>query len=262
MKKLKKLKKILSEMGSALIAYSGGADSTFLAKIAFDELGDKLLTVTVESKIHPAYETKQAKELIKQLGIRNIIIKGSELQNEAFILNPKERCYLCKKEIFSNLKKIAEKSSLNFIADGSNCDDLKEYRPGLKALHELKIRSPLQEAGFSKNDIRILSKKIGLPTWNKPSDACLVTRIPYDERITKAKLKMIEKSEEFIRDFGFKQVRVRNHRKIARIEVNEKDISLITRKEIREEILKYLKKIGFSFIVLDLQGYRSGSMDE
>jgi len=260
-KKLDRLRKILSGMGSILIAYSGGTDSTFLAKIAYKELGDKVLTVTVDSRIHPVSELLQAREIIKSLGIRNIIVEGMELQKEAFISNSRERCYFCKKEIFSKLKEIAKKNSVKFVADGSNCDDLNEYRPGLKALQELEIRSPLQEAGFFKQDIRILSKEIGLPTWKNPSNSCLATRIPYDEKITIRKLKMVEEAEEFIRNLGVKQVRVRYHQKIARIEVEEKDIYLMSKVKTREKTVNYLKKLGFTYITLDLQGYRTGSMD-
>jgi len=259
--KIDQLKKILSKIDSVLIAYSGGVDSTFLALMAHKELGNKVLTVIVESEIHPVSEFSQAQELIKNLGIRNIVIKGTELQKRAFISNPRERCYFCKKEIFSKMKEIAKKNSVKFIADGSNCDDLNEHRPGIKALRELGIRSPLQEAGFSKEDIRILSKKMGLSIWSKPSNSCLVTRIPYDEKITIGKLKMIEKAEKFICDLGIKQVRVRYHQKIARIEVRESDIDLISKEKTREKIVNYLRKIGFIYITLDLQGYRTGSMD-
>ncbi|MEA1939157.1 MAG: ATP-dependent sacrificial sulfur transferase LarE [Candidatus Caldatribacteriota bacterium] len=259
--KLKHLRKILSEMGSVLIAYSGGTDSSFLVKVAQEELGDKVLTVTALSKIYPIVEFEQAQKIIKGLGIRNITVSSEELLKEEFIFNPKGRCYICKKELFYKLKKIAQENNINYIADGSNHDDLKEYRPGRRALRELKIRSPLQEAHLSKNDIRILSKEMGLSNWDKPSDSCLVTRIPYGEKITAEKLKNIEEAEKFIHNLGAKQVRVRCHNKLARIEVEEKDINLLSMEDSRKKIIDKFKELGFIHITLDLQGYKTGSMD-
>ena len=260
--KLNNLRKILSEMGSILIAYSGGVDSTFLLKVAREELGDKVTAVTVKSEIHHLNEITDAKMMAQKFKMKHLFIDIDILSNKEFVNNPPERCYICKKEIFNRISEIAKELNLNFVADGSNYDDFDDYRPGMKAVRELKIRSPLQEALLTKDDIRLLSKEMNLPTWNKPSNSCLATRIPYGDEITLEKLKRIEKAEDFIHDLGIEQVRVRHYNNLAKIEAREEDMLLLMEEYLRKKIIDKLKELGFIYITLDLQGYRSGSMNE
>ena len=260
--KLKNLRKILSKMESVLVAYSGGVDSTFLLKVARKELGDKVTAVTVKSEIHHLSEITDAKKIAQKFKVKHLFMDIDILSNKEFVNNPKERCYICKKEIFNRISEIARELNLNFVADGSNYGDLDDYRPGMKAIRELKIRSPLQEALLTKDDIRLLSKDMDLPTWNKPSNSCLATRIPYGDEITLEKLKRIEKAEGFFHDLGIEQVRVRYHNNLAKIEVGEKDFLLLMEEDLRKKIITKLKKLGFIYIALDLQRYQTGSMNE
>lgn len=266
--KLNKLKNILQNMKSILLAYSGGVDSTFLLKIAKETIGDNVLAVTAKSETYPEREYKQAKKIAQKLKVKHMIINTNELSNPHFIVNPLNRCYYCKKELFTKLQQIASEKGINYIVDGTNCDDDNDFRPGTYAIRELGVRSPLKEAGLTKKEIRLLSCKMHLPTWNKPPFACLASRLPYGDKITLQKLKMINKAEDYMYNLGFKQVRVRhydctkqNNNIIARIEVCSKDIKRLTSINLRNKIVSKLKKIGYRYITLDLQGYRTGSMN-
>lgn len=260
MEKLEDLKQILKKMENVAIAFSGGVDSSFLVKVAKDVLGDKVLAITATSSIHPEFEIKDAKIFTAQNGIRHTIFKSEELKNENFKSNPPDRCYLCKKELFSAIKNIANKENIKYILDATNFDDLSDYRPGVKALEELEIISPLKDVKLTKEEIRALSKEMNLKSWNKPAFACLVSRIPYGIEITEKRLKMIERAEKYIMNLGISQVRVRYHDKIARIEINKNDIPLLLKHS--DEINAELKKLGFTYITRDLEGYRTGSLNE
>jgi len=261
-KKIDKLKILLKEMGSVVIAFSGGVDSSFLLSVAKNELGKNVIAVTAKSPTYPKSELKDAKKIAKNLNCRHIIIDSNELEIEEFRNNPRNRCYFCKKELFLKLISIKNKYKFSFVADGTNYNDLNTYRPGIKALKELGIKSPLADAGLTKEEIRKYSRLLKLPTWNKPVFACLSSRFPYGEEISKSKLKKIEKAENFLHALGLKQIRVRYHYPIARIETGKEEIPLMLDYNIREKIIKELKRIGFEYICLDLEGYRSGSMDK
>lgn len=256
------LKNNLKNLGGAALAYSGGVDSTFLLKAAFDVLGDRLVAVTARSSTYPEREFKEATKYIESLGAKHVVIISEELEIEGFSKNPTNRCYYCKKELFSKVKNIAEEHGLNYVLDGSNADDVGDFRPGMTAAKELSVVSPLREAGLTKQDIRALSKELGLPTWNKPAFACLSSRFPYGNEITVSKLSMVEKAEQFLLDLGFKQLRVRHHGDIARIEVNTEERSKFFNLDLMGKIGNEFKQIGFKYVTLDLLGYRTGSMNE
>jgi len=260
--KLQKLKDILKNMESVVIGFSGGVDSTFLLKVAKDVLGDKVMAITASSSTFPQREMKEAIAFAKVINTRHMVIKSEELDIEGFSKNPKDRCYYCKHELFSKLLNIAKQEGYNFVVDGANLDDTGDYRPGMKAGRELGIRSPLLEAELTKGDIRILSKEMNLPTWDKPSFACLSSRVPYGEEITIKKLDMIDAAEQYLLDSGFRQVRVRHHGDIARIEVSPDERSKFFNDKIMDDIAGKLKEIGFNYVTLDLTGYRTGSMNE
>jgi len=258
--KLRNLLEILKDMKSAVLAYSGGVDSTFLLKSM--QLSDiRSLAVTSVSEIIPYNDLLTAKEVAGELGMEHRIIKTEELLREEFISNSPERCFFCKDELFKKLTDLALSEGYMFILDGSNMDDNKDHRPGRKAAIKYNIRSPLIEAGLSKREIRKFSKKLGLSTWDKPSSPCLATRFPYGQRITKAALRRVIKAEDFLRTLGFYEVRVRDHGNIARIEVDEGKIELLLIPEKRKFISKKLKSLGYKFTSLDLDGYKSGSMN-
>ena len=261
--KLSNLKQRIKALKQAVVAFSGGVDSTFLLKVCIDELGsDNVLAVTAHSQATTEQEFLESQTLAKLLNARQIIVESNELDVPGIIDNPPERCYFCKKQLFNKFIAIAKENGYNFIVEGSNFSDKDDFRPGMSAIKELGVLSPLKDAGLTKEEIRELSKKMGLPTWNKPSYACLFSRFPYGEKITPEKLKRVSEAEDILRQNGLYQFRVRSHSDLARIEVLPKEIDKFFDESFRNKITKEFKKIGFTYITLDLLGYRSGSMNE
>jgi len=261
--KYKKLKEIISGLKQVAVAYSGGVDSTFLLKVSSDVLGENVLAITARSATLPGKELHEAECMAKSFKVNHLIIDSDELENPDFTKNPPDKCYVCKKIRFSSLIKIAKENGFTHVIDGENHDDHKDYRPGSKAARELGVRSPLSESGLTKNDIRELSKKIGLPTWDKPAYACLATRIPYNTTITGEKLRQVNEGEEFLRNLGFSpQLRVRHYGDSARIELDPEDIPGITKASTRKKVVNYFKTLGFKFVTIDLEGYIMGSLNK
>lgn len=256
------LQEYLKSLGSVAIAFSSGVDSTFLLKVAHDVLGDKVIAVTASSCSFPERELKEAKQFCEENGITHVICKSEELEIEGFRHNPKNRCYLCKHELFEKILQIAKEHGLNAVAEGSNMDDNGDYRPGLIAVRELGIKSPLRHAELNKGEIRELSKELGLPTWDKQSFACLSSRFVYGETIDEKKLGMVDKAEQLLLDMGFHQVRVRIHGMMARIEVLPDEIGRLVEEKSRAEVVEKFTGYGFTYVTLDLKGYRTGSMNE
>ena len=260
-KKFENLKAYLRSLGSLAVAYSSGVDSTFLLKVAHDVLGDKAIAITATSSFFPKRESDEASDFCKANGIKQIIVVSEELDIPEIRHNPTNRCYLCKKDLFTKIISIAKENSVDYVAEGSNLDDNGDYRPGLKAIAELGIKSPLRECELYKEEIRTLSKQLNLPTWNKPSFACLASRFVYGEEITTKKLKMVETAEQTLLDLGFTQFRVRIHgENLARIEVLPAELEKLF--SLRETISKALHEFGFTYITMDLSGYRTGAMNE
>lgn len=259
--KIDSLKDYIKNLGNVVVAYSGGVDSNLLLKVAKDTLGDNVIAVTVHAPVHSDREIKEAIEYTKKYGVKHIVLKIDDLELEELVENGSQRCYYCKKYIFTQIKQIARENNIENVVDGTNLDDLGDYRPGLKALEELSIISPLKECGFSKSEIRDFSYDLKLETYNKPAFACLASRVPYGTKITVEKLRAIEESENYLIELGFKQFRVRMHDEIARVEVDKKEIEKFFVGNTMEKVDNRLKELGFNYVTLDMSGYKMGSMN-
>ena len=260
-KKLESLKKQLKSIDGVAVAFSGGVDSTFLLNIAKDVLGDKVIAVTLTSPSYPKREMDIAIEITSFLKVKHFLVESSEMEDEKFLKNDSLRCYYCKKEAFKKIFDIAEANNIKYVADGQNYDDISDYRPGTRAAEEYGVKSPLKQNYFSKNEIRLLSKKLGIKGWDRPSFACLASRIPYGTRITEEILLKIDHLETFLITKGFSQVRVRHHENLARIEVIEEELPMLLGKHLMEQIIAEFKRKGYLFVTMDLEGYRTGSMN-
>jgi uncharacterized protein len=260
--KLEALQYLIGSMETVAVAFSGGVDSTFLVKVAYDILGDRAVAITVCSATYPEKELQAAVHFLETNGIEKRLVAANELDIPGFMDNPPNRCYLCKREIFGKIIAAAGEIGILDVIDGTNADDINDYRPGVQALAELGVRSPLCEVGMTKAEIRELSRKMGLGTWNKPSMACLASRFPYGEKISLEKLARVDKAEKFLLNIGFRQIRVRSHHDLARIEVPTLERHRFGDERLMDEVYQELKKLGFTYITLDLEGYRTGSMNE
>ena len=253
---------ILSKMDRVIIAYSGGVDSAFLAAVANEVLGNNALSVTAVSPSLAPSELEEARSLAQDLGLNYRTINTNEIEREDYSANNPDRCFFCKDELYSHLIKFCGEENYSFVVNGTNVDDLGDYRPGLDAATQYGVRSPLVEANLEKKDIRVLSREMGLPTWDKPAQACLSSRIPYGTMVTVEALTTIAKAEKYLRTKGFKQLRVRHHESIARIEISADDFDVLTSEPLRTEVPSYFKSLGYSYVTLDLEGFRSGSLNE